>query len=74
MSYGSIKYPFIFLELEFPLILNSSAICAMFILLIELDVAEFLVYVDSCFTKPKVFDCLQITRKPNGYYFILGVH
>ena len=47
MSYGSIKYPFIFLELEFPLILNSSAICAMFILLIELDVAEFLVYVDS---------------------------
>ena len=49
MLYGSIKYPFIFLELEFPLILNSSAICAMFILLIELDVAEFLVYVDSYF-------------------------
>ena len=47
MSYGSIKYPFIFLELEFPLILNSSAICAMFILLIELGVAEFLVYMDS---------------------------
>ena len=47
MSFGSIKYPFIFLELEFPLILNSSAICAMFILLIKLDVAEFLVYVDS---------------------------
>ena len=50
MSYGSIKYPFIFLELEFPLILNSSAICAMFILLIELelDVAEFLPLFAQC--------------------------
>ena len=46
MSYDIIEYSFIFLKLEFPLISNSSAICAMFILLIDLGVAEFLVHVD----------------------------